>query len=368
MVWGSDAAATMSSRKPPLLFVLNDPKGNQVDAKAIASHVSARYKPWTKTNRKALALDATTKAILTSKQPPNDGKATTSKGDAGPALLSTSLLAAAGSTTSASPSPIDAMPFTHVQKGCVTPISDAKYGTLSQQHPRFRTESKQETSEEAVLGLNGAFQRRPTSVNGRCNLDHLASITSFQAIPPGSPYLDTLTPSDAGFNDEVKSSLYFYLKVIRPFALHLMHGWEWPDSLPLIQASPALTYAIAAYVSLFLSGCLKGVLGMVLPPPANADESPLWPIPPWFHMHTTCLAELNPLLADPQMVDEASFLAILFLFRIAVLLADGKTARMHYQALRRIPALVGRKDISIENELAVAKVSIIDAFLHHSSV
>jgi hypothetical protein len=339
------------------------PRRNEVDARAIASHVSARYKPWRKTNRKALALDSTTKAILTSKQPPWDEKAEANLGkEAGQNWHSTSRSPAerADATKRAdatiSTSPTNATRATSIQEN-----KDREGSTWLQEiHHERHMESvdgyNDQVFEEAMPTLNSSFRNLLTSQQGR----------------PESPlsflFFDPFTPSGINFSRGIRSSLHFYFKILRPFALHLVDGWEWPGNLSFIQASPALTYAIAAYASVFLSGCLKGGPGIVLPPPANANDAPLWPIPPWFRMHTCCLAELNPLLADPQKVDETSFQAILFLFRIAILLADGKTARMHYQALKRIPVLIGRKVLSFEKELAVAKVNIIDAFLYNSSM
>ncbi len=182
----------------------------------------------------------------------------------------------------------------------------------------------------------------------------------------GLSLLDPFTSTSTGLDHDIISNLHFYFKVIRPFALHLIDDWEWLGSLPYIQASPALTYAVAAYASLFQSGCLEGGPGVVLPPPVKEGGTPLWPVPVWFQLQTRCLAELNPLLADSNKVDETCYQAILLLFRIAILLADGKPAQIHYRALKGISVLIGRDGPSLEKEMAVAKVNIVDAFLHNS--
>ena len=210
----------MDSRKAPLLFVLqdnNDPRRSQVDAKAIASHVSARYKPWRKTNRKSLALDSTTKAILTYKRPPDDNS---------------------------------------LQKGTTQdPALGAIEGTVS-------IAAGQEKNSDSTMWDNLRRAEHP----------RLSVL--------GSSSFDPFTPTSQNINHEVKSNLHFYFKVIRPFALYLVQDWEWLDSLSMIQSSSALAHAVAAYASVFISGCMKGGPGIVLPPPASEGETPLWSIPP----------------------------------------------------------------------------------------
>src|ERR1700761_7661251 len=53
---------------PPLMFVVGDGKNPQKSTRAIksakTSHISSRYRYWSKANHRDLALDATTKAIL----------------------------------------------------------------------------------------------------------------------------------------------------------------------------------------------------------------------------------------------------------------------------------------------------------------
>ena len=68
-------------------------------------------------------------------------------------------------------------------------------------------------------------------------------------------------------------------------------------------------------------------------------------------MYTSCVAELNQRLSRRQMVDETSFLTFLSLFRIANLLVDWKTARMHYEALKRLSTL-SRRGRSLVQERA----------------
>ena len=341
-------------KQPPLLFVMhddNDPWKSQIDTRAIASHVSARYKPWRKTNRKSLALDSTTRAILMFKQAKTHG---TSR--------------ASSRSETASPLTIDPDPNESTQARTSMQYSDRlekdkeDYAVATVSAPHGLPPS------ESALSSSDTFQHLFTSQSGRCHQD-----CALQSLTPristfASSFLDPFTSASTGCNHDISSNLHFYFKVIQPFALHLIDDWEWVGNLPYIQASPALAYAVAAYASLFLSGCLKGGTGVVLPPPVKEGETPLWQIPSWFKLQTSCLAELNQLLADPYKVDETFFQAILLLFRIAILLADGRTAEMHYRALKGVSALIGREEPSLDKEMAVAKVNLVGAFLHNSSM
>ncbi|KIW92880.1 uncharacterized protein Z519_06729 [Cladophialophora bantiana CBS 173.52] len=186
----------------------------------------------------------------------------------------------------------------------------------------------------------------------------------------GCQFFDIFTPSAAmRYDVEIKANLYFYFWTIRPFATHLLQSWKWLDNLSQIQASPCLTYAVATYASVFLSGMLRGGPGVVLPPPTEKGQKSPWQIPSWLRLHTRCLAELNAVLSDPhQVVDESCYQAILFLYRLSVLLADGESGRMHLQALKRMSLLLDTDETLLETELAVSKVNIIGAFLHSRSV
>jgi hypothetical protein len=265
----------------PLLFIVNNPTSYPAggrDAKAVASHVSARYRGWRKVNRRSLMLDSTTKAILTSN------------------ISSSSVL---GNV-----------------KSIKVEIDDPAYaenvGRLNEHH-----EEMTKRSEHFSCGFSKkTFQFQREDVE---NWTIFADLISPQISSLGSHFFDPFTPTNVKFDTEMRSNLHFYFQVIRPFATHLMKPWSWFDNLSQIQNTPVLAYAVAAFTSIFLSGCLKGGPGVVLPPAEERGRMSLWPIPPWLRLQTSCLAELNALLCkpSPEMIEEC-YEAILFLFRISV--------------------------------------------------
>ena len=64
---------------------------------------------------------------------------------------------------------------------------------------------------------------------------------------------------------------------------------------------------------------------------------------------------------------QVAFEAVLFLFRLSVLLADGNAARMHHKALLHLAPQVGHDPDTLKTELAVLRDNIISAFVHHSA-
>lgn len=280
----------------PLLFVIQDARTlskSRADAKVIASHVSARYKPWKKTNRKTLVLHSTTKAILTSKST-NGRDAITKR----------------------------------------APKAEyEEYVEVLEEYHRQMLE-KNEYFSDGFSRKTFMFQKgnNDTWHIFECFLDLKSSTV-------GSSVLDPFTPTSVKYDLEIKSNIHFYFKVIRPYAKRLVQGWDWFDNLSYIQSSPVLAYAVAAYASVFLSGCLRGGPGVVLPPAPTAEgQRSLWPIPPWLRLQTSCLAELSALLSDSGRVDESCYQAILFLFRLSVPNPENITT-LHYK-LGRLEALL----------------------------
>ncbi len=190
--------------------------------------------------------------------------------------------------------------------------------------------------------------------------------------PLQSSSFDPFSSSPALLDYEVKSSLNFYFKIIRPFVCNLIPGWDWFPSLSEAQSKPVLAYAIAALSSAFHSGCVKGGPGVVLPPllsdmgvSRSHGDGLLWPVPPWLRLQATCVHELNKELAQQNgaPLDEGVFQAVLFLFRLAVLLADGPSARMHLTALEQMEKLgSGRQRVDKGKELAVQRINLVAAF------
>lgn len=256
----------------PLLFIVNNPTSYTTggrDAKAVASHVSARYRGWRKINRRSLMLDSTTKAILTSN-------------------------------------------IKSIKVEVDHPAYAENVERLNEHH-----EEMIQRSEHFSCGFSKkTFQFQREDVE---NWTIFADLISPQISSLGSHFFDPFTPTNVKFDTEMRSNLHFYFQVIRPFATHLMKPWRWFDNLAQIQNTPVLAYAVAAFTSIFLSGCLKGGPGVVLPPAEERGRMSLWPIPPWLRLQTSCLAELNALLSKPlpEMIEEC-YEAILFLFRISV--------------------------------------------------
>ncbi|KAJ9604605.1 hypothetical protein H2200_010719 [Cladophialophora chaetospira] len=314
-----------SKNPPPLMFIVGDGKNPQKSTRAIksakTSHISSRYRYWSKANHRDLALDSTTKAILNGASSYLNKLSTGNYRKKPLELLN-----------------VDQEDDDTSPKEEVGPLTAPKRYVAERPWQRAREEYEEWTS---------------------CPLSIL-----------GSQFFDIFAPSTAmKYDVEVKTNLYFYFKIIRPFATHLLQSWEWFDDLARIQASPCLTYAVATYASVFLSGMLRGGRGVVLPPSSGKNLNSGFAIPPWLRLHTKCLSELNAILSDPsQVIDESCYQAILFLYRLSVLLADGETGRMHLQALKRMAALLDVDDTSFDRELAVSKINIIGAFLHSKSI
>ncbi|KIV83334.1 hypothetical protein PV11_05368 [Exophiala sideris] len=321
---------TGSSRAPPPLTFIVDDSQNPSKSWAKRSHVSSRYKVWSKANHRDLALDSTTRAILT------------------------------GSSAHLN----KLSPKAHCQKSSKTAVADQSDD---------RTDAVSATPTRKADGFDSIFPDdnvvavvKPWEPALRDYEDWVASPLSIL----GSQFFDIFTPfASAKYDVEIKSNVYFYFKTIMPFASHLLQSWAWFDNLAQIQASPCLIYAVATYASVFLSGMLRGGRGVVLPPPNGRDKTSSWQMPPWLRLQTKCLAELNTILADPaQVVDESCYQTVLFLYRLSVLLADGESGRMHLRALQRMSTLLNLDQDALDAELAVSKINIIGAFLHSRSI
>ncbi|OAP57752.1 hypothetical protein AYL99_08490 [Fonsecaea erecta] len=370
-----------SRKPPPLMFIVGDVKNPYRTTKAIksakTSHISSRYRYWSKANHQDLTLDSTTKAILT-----------------GTTSLSSSSSSSSYLQRLSAPTTTDSSPKTPQVSGALTTEDDGDDGDnddnddekteQDRKDPlqiRQRYGSTTEGTDDS--GTLVAMSSSTTSYSVATSQKPLVAIKPWEralrayeewAASPltllGTQFFDIFTPSTAvKYDAEIKANLYFYFWVIKPFATHLLQSWTWLDNLSQIQASPCLTYAVATYASVFLSGMLRGGPGVVLPPPTERGQKSPWQIPAWLRLHTRCLAELNAVLSDPsQVVDDSCYQAILFLYRLSVLLADGESGRMHLQALRRMSLLLDTDEASLETELAVSKVNIIGAFLHSRSI
>ncbi|KAK5552347.1 hypothetical protein LTR46_009676 [Exophiala xenobiotica] len=335
--------------RPPLLFIVQDsetyplPKSSKdYQSFAIASHVASRYNRWTKRTRKGLRLDATTKAILAPKAP------VPKPSSASPTATTTTT-----SLSAASEEEEDEKGNLGIGKprGSERQVVNNHWFALAESSARFPASARKAPSEKAWEGALLKFEE----------------FVSTRLSNLGSQFLDPFV--SLNYDAEIKANLYFYFNTIRPFATHVIPTWNWCGSLSQIQASPVLTYAVATFASIFLSGMLRGGPGVVLPPPTEKGQKSKWPIPPWLRLHTKCLVELNAILRDPsESVDESCYHAVLFLYRLSLLLADGESGRMHFQGLRRISTLLGYDEAPLETELAVTKVNIIGAYLHSSSI
>jgi hypothetical protein len=347
----------------PLMFIVRDASNfnqSRKDAKAVASHVSSRYRGWRKTNRKQLALDATTQAILGPKRRKLNGDFVS----AGTASRSTSLAPTDSLSDALSPgsSPV----FTPT--GPPTPTDITSLPPVEPDIPISAAEEKVDDEDYRQLTSRLGLLA-PTAENSTGATDYawrlFEDFVSPQPNLVGYHSLDPFSSFGPEMDLEMKSNLHFYFKVIQPFAVHLIDSWAWLESISQAQSSKVLAYAVASFASLFLSGCLRGGPGVVLPPPAEQGQTCLWPIPPWLRLQTICLSELNSILQTSGNIDTACYQAMLFLFRISVLLADGPSARIHAKAMKRIGSIVGMEKVKLNTELSVAKVNIISAFLHN---
>jgi hypothetical protein len=267
----------MSRRqKPvPLLFVIQDAQTfthskSSAEARAISSHVNSRYRGWRKTSHRDLLLHPTTNAILTSKLPTEEA----------------------------------------------LPANDARHVT-DEEIDRFFAEYRDQLMTNSRQWVYGSFDAECLPARKE------KLMLSEDLIKPrfsrlGSQTLDPFAPDFFRHDPELQSNLFYYTKIIRPFAVHLLEGWSWIDNLSQVQSSPVLAYAVAAYASVFLSGSLRGGPGVVLPPPVEKGEQPLWQIPPWLRLQTSCVVELKAILSDPAKVDESCYQAVIFLLRLSV--------------------------------------------------
>jgi hypothetical protein len=212
-----------SKNPPPLMFIVGDGKNPQKSTRAIksakTSHISSRYRYWSKANHRDLALDSTTKAIL---------------------------------------------------NGASSYLNKLSTGTYRKEPPELLSSDqadndKRSEEQSGALVCNTAVIR-PASPNPNVAVkpweQARRDYEEWVACPLsilGSQFFDTFTPSTAmKYDIEIKTNLYFYFKIIRPFATHLLQSWQWFDNLAQIQASPCLTYAVATFASVFLSGMLRG--------------------------------------------------------------------------------------------------------------
>jgi hypothetical protein len=320
------------------------------EARIIASHASGCYRRWEKKARRKIVLDASTQSILGKRK----------------------IGSIAPEATLPSPQSLPTP-----TSSSLTPTSqndeDVEYKLAVSRLDTYHESLLKTTYDRPFNPSTFKFQR--TSNSGWTTMYSDVAYIAKMYTPPPSPdsridsaFFDPFTTSSAMQDAEVNSSLHFYFKVIRPFVTHLIPDWHWFDNLAEIQAKPVLAFAVAALASIFMSGCLKGGPGVVLPPlsPTCSQDGLLWPIPPWLRLQSNCIRELNKELKDGE-VDEGVFQAVLFLFRLAVLLADGNSARMHLTALQRLEKHRPKK-VEMGKELAVLRVNIVAAFLHSSSL
>ncbi|KIW15316.1 hypothetical protein PV08_05361 [Exophiala spinifera] len=316
----------------PLLFITNNPRRYSYtlctnDAKAVASHVSARYRAWSKTNRRSLALDSTTRAILAARN-----SALQNPGSSKPLK--------AGANGTAYAETVERLKRYH--------------HAMSTRRRRSFAETLQSDRDESNSDTWSMF----------------ADIVSPHITQLGSQFFDPFTATNVKFDREIKSTLHFYFTVIQPFAISLMPSWHWIDNLSRLQRTPVLCYAVAAFTSMFLSGFLNGGPGVVLPPADEEGERSLWSIPAWLRLQTSCLTKLNTVLfrqPSPEITEEC-YEAILFLFRMSVFLADGESTRLHYKILKRIAPTAGKNKFNLLQELAVMKVNLACIFMFQHSI
>ncbi|KPI37262.1 uncharacterized protein AB675_1578 [Cyphellophora attinorum] len=348
----------------PLLFVNKDTtnfySNTRQDAARVASHVVTKYRPWKK-QKAGLDLSTSTRAILSSNKrrkvdehtqelyvpSPQNEAPQLGQYDSAADTPSTGLSSIFSPEESPLPPPSSSSSSTSIVAASTTVIADDLqdyYDNLESELNVLSTSKEDAIEAVTTWRLLG----NPSPLLGYCSLD------------PFSTY-------GTEMDSEMRYNVHFYFQVIRPFATHLIDGWWWCDSAPQIQCSRALSYAVAAYASLFVSGCVGGGPGVVLPPPTEPGQRARWRNPPWLRLQTICVSELNSQLQSSDDVDDSSFAAMLFLFRISVLLADGDTARIHARGLRKLGSYLSTMNLNLNAELAVAKVNIISAFLHHRS-
>ena len=264
-------------RKPlPLFFVVQDPQTfshpkSSAETRAISTHVNRRYRGWRKTSHRDLVLHPTTNAILTSQPPVEDS---------------------------------------------IIPWINTRHVTDEELDQFFREYQEQlmRTSRQWVYSSFDA-EDLPARKE-KLILSEDLIIPRFSRL--GTQSLDPFAPDFFRHDLELQSNLFYYIKIIQPFAVHLLQDWSWINNLSHVQSSPVLAYAVAAYASAFLSGSLRGGPGVVLPPPVEKGERPLWQIPPWLRLQTSCVVELKAILSDPSKVDDSCYEAVTFLLRLSV--------------------------------------------------
>ncbi len=216
--------------RPPLLFIVQDSEryplhksssSKNYQSFAIASHVASRYNRWTKRTRKDLRLDPTTEAILAPKSPVPKS------------------LSAATSTSSAASEDEKGSPRIG-KRGAEREVANNHWFTVAESSARLPASARKAPSERAWEGALLKFEEFVS--------------TRLQNL--GSQFLDPFV--SLNYDAEIKANLYFYFNTIRPFATHVIPKWNWCGSLSQIQASPVLTYAVATFASIFLSGMLRG--------------------------------------------------------------------------------------------------------------
>lgn len=184
----------------------------------------------------------------------------------------------------------------------------------------------------------------------------------------GDGIFDPFTPLQETSAD-TRRLLYFYFKHLRPLAQTVSPEWDWIDNAAKIQSSSMLIHAISAFSSAFLLGVRQGARELALPPMPEKNKVPLWTIPLWFRSQAKALVLLNQALLKPtQLMQSEIYHTIIFMFRLAVLFGDGIAAKMHFDALRQIAQLQGRKVIELGHEFAVTKINFITLYLYKESL
>lgn len=289
-------------QKPvPLLFIVQDAQTfntsrskSTAEARAISSHVNNSYRGWRRTQHRDLLLHPTTNAIL-KPHPPAE----------------------------------------------TSPPADGINHVTDEEIDRFFEHYRDQLMKTSRQWVYGSFDAAFLPAR-KDNLDLSEYLTIPQISRLGSQTLDPFAPDFFKKDVELQSNLFYYAKIIRPFAVHLIEGWSWIDSLSQVQSSPVLAYAVAAYASAFLSGSLRGGPGVVLPPPAEKGEQPLWQIPHWLRLQTNCVVELKAILSDPSKVDVSCYQAVIFLLRLSVSLFIALKIRNRFKIFEADVSIVFR--------------------------
>lgn len=236
--------------------------------------------------------------------------------------------------------------------------------------PQEEEEDDMQESKADVIDLHEASvppkRRRKRNtlalVAGRSNQHSLIpNKVNHGILDPFAPSLD-LSPDQ-------KHLLFVYCKHLRPLARAVSEDWDWTDSLSEIQSSPMLTCAISAYASAFWTGLKQGARELALPPEPEKNRKHLWPMPLWFRFQTQSLTLLSQALMNRRRGDDHEiYHTILFLFRIAILMGDGITGRMHFRALQHLSNLQQQQMSNLSYDLAVTKINIVTLYLYKDSM